>query len=56
MSDIEKKRFHEVAEKDEKRYDTEMQNYTPLKGENEGQETQTHQGLHGSQEIAVSPV
>ncbi|XP_018364413.1 PREDICTED: high mobility group protein DSP1 isoform X1 [Trachymyrmex cornetzi] len=36
MSDIEKKRFHEMAEKDKKRYDTEMQNYTPPKGENKG--------------------
>ncbi|XP_071645088.1 uncharacterized protein [Temnothorax longispinosus] len=34
MSDIEKKRFHEMAEKDKKRYDTEMQNYTPPKGKN----------------------
>lgn len=36
MSDIEKKRFHEMAEKDKKRYDAEMQNYTPPKGENKG--------------------
>lgn len=33
MSDKEKKRFHEMAETDKKRYDTEMQNYTPPKGE-----------------------
>lgn len=33
MSDKEKKRFHEMAEKDKKRYDAEMQNYTPPKGE-----------------------
>lgn len=36
MSDKEKKRFHEMAEKDKKRYDAEMQNYTPPKGENKG--------------------
>ncbi|KAL1506021.1 hypothetical protein ABEB36_005458 [Hypothenemus hampei] len=33
MSDKEKKRFHEMAEKDKMRYDIEMQNYTPPKGE-----------------------
>lgn len=33
MSDKEKKRFHEMAEKDKKRYDTEMQSYIPPKGE-----------------------
>lgn len=33
MLDKEKKRFHEMAEKDKKRYDAEMQNYTPPKGE-----------------------
>lgn len=33
MSDKEKKRFHEMAETDKKRYDTEMQSYTPPKGE-----------------------
>ncbi|VEN38142.1 unnamed protein product [Callosobruchus maculatus] len=33
MSDKEKKRFHEMAETDKKRYDAEMQNYTPPKGE-----------------------
>lgn len=33
MSDKEKKRFHEMAEGDKKRYDSEMQNYTPPKGE-----------------------
>jgi high mobility group protein B1 len=33
MLDKEKKRFHEMAEKDKARYDTEMQNYTPPKGE-----------------------
>ena len=33
MSDKEKKRFHEMAEKDKKRYDAEMQNYIPPKGE-----------------------
>ncbi|KAL3265608.1 hypothetical protein HHI36_009812 [Cryptolaemus montrouzieri] len=33
MLDKEKKRFHEMAENDKKRYDSEMQNYTPPKGE-----------------------
>ncbi|KAK7604900.1 hypothetical protein V9T40_006086 [Parthenolecanium corni] len=33
MSDKEKKRFHEMADKDKKRYDTEMQSYVPPKGE-----------------------
>lgn len=33
MSDKEKKRFHEMAEKDKKRYESEMQNYIPPKGE-----------------------
>ncbi|XP_050299586.1 high mobility group protein DSP1-like isoform X2 [Anthonomus grandis grandis] len=33
MLDKEKKRFHEMAETDKKRYDTEMQSYTPPKGE-----------------------
>lgn len=33
MLDKEKKRFHEMAEKDKKRYDAEMLNYTPPKGE-----------------------
>lgn len=33
MSDKEKKRFHEMADKDKKRYDTEMQDYVPPKGE-----------------------
>ncbi|XP_014211147.1 high mobility group protein DSP1 [Copidosoma floridanum] len=33
MNDKEKKRFHEMAEKDKKRYDTEMQSYIPPKGE-----------------------
>uniref|UniRef100_A0A1B6EF17 HMG box domain-containing protein n=2 Tax=Clastoptera arizonana TaxID=38151 RepID=A0A1B6EF17_9HEMI len=33
MNDKEKKRFHEMAEKDKKRYDTEMQSYVPPKGE-----------------------
>lgn len=33
MLDKEKKRFHEMAERDKKRYDSEMQNYTPPKGE-----------------------
>lgn len=33
MSDKEKKRFHEMADKDKKRYDSEMQNYVPPKGE-----------------------
>lgn len=33
MLDKEKKRFHEMAENDKKRYDAEMQNYTPAKGE-----------------------
>lgn len=33
MLDKEKKRFHEMAEKDKKRYDTEMEGYTPPKGE-----------------------
>lgn len=33
MLDKEKKRFHEMAENDKKRYDTEMQSYTPPKGE-----------------------
>lgn len=36
MSDKEKKRFYEMAEKDKKRYDAEMQNYIPPKGENKG--------------------
>jgi high mobility group protein B1 len=33
MLDKEKKRFHEMAEKDKKRYDSEMEGYTPPKGE-----------------------
>lgn len=33
MLDKEKKRFHELAEQDKKRYNAEMQNYTPPKGE-----------------------
>jgi len=33
MLDKEKKRFHEMAENDKKRYDDEMKNYTPPKGE-----------------------
>ena len=33
MSDKEKKRFHDMAEGDKKRYDAEMQNYVPPKGE-----------------------
>ncbi|KAJ8867109.1 hypothetical protein PR048_032972 [Dryococelus australis] len=33
MLDKEKKRFHEMAEKDKKRYDTEMEGYVPPKGE-----------------------
>lgn len=33
MSDNEKKRFQEMAEKDKVRYDTEMESYTPPKGE-----------------------
>ncbi|XP_017786183.1 PREDICTED: high mobility group protein DSP1 [Nicrophorus vespilloides] len=33
MVDKEKKRFHEMAENDKKRYDLEMQHYTPPKGE-----------------------
>lgn len=32
MVDKEKKRFHEMAEKDKQRYDLEMQNYVPPKG------------------------
>lgn len=32
MVDKEKKRFHEMAEKDKQRYETEMQNYVPPKG------------------------
>lgn len=32
MLDKEKKRFHEMAEKDKARYDQEMQNYVPPKG------------------------
>lgn len=36
MSDKEKKRFHEMAEKDKMRYDTEMQSYIPPKGEKVG--------------------
>lgn len=33
MSDKEKSRFHEMADKDKKRYDTEMLTYIPVKGE-----------------------
>jgi high mobility group protein B1 len=33
MLDKEKKRFHEMAENDKKRYDDEMKNYIPPKGE-----------------------
>lgn len=33
MSNQEKKRFHEMAAKDKKCYDIEMQNYIPPKGE-----------------------
>lgn len=36
MSDKEKKRFHEMAEKDKKRYDSEMSTYIPPKGEKVG--------------------
>lgn len=32
MLDKEKKRFHEMAEKDKQRYDLEMSNYVPPKG------------------------
>uniref|UniRef100_T1GDQ9 HMG box domain-containing protein n=1 Tax=Megaselia scalaris TaxID=36166 RepID=T1GDQ9_MEGSC len=32
MLDKEKKRFHEMAEKDKARYELEMQNYVPPKG------------------------
>lgn len=32
MLDKEKKRFHEMAEKDKARYDLEMQSYVPPKG------------------------
>lgn len=32
MVDKEKKRFHEMAEKDKQRYEMEMQNYVPPKG------------------------
>lgn len=32
MLDKEKKRFHEMAEKDKARYDLEMSNYVPPKG------------------------
>lgn len=32
MLDKEKKRFHEMAEKDKKRYDLEMSSYVPPKG------------------------
>jgi high mobility group protein B1 len=33
MLDKEKKRFHEMAEKDKKRYELEMKDYKPPKGE-----------------------
>ena len=33
MNDKEKKRFQDMAERDKKRYEVEMANYTPLKGE-----------------------
>lgn len=33
MNEKEKKRFHEMADKDKQRYDTEMQSYIPPKGE-----------------------
>ena len=33
MSDKEKKRFHEMADKDKKRYETEMKGYTPSESE-----------------------
>jgi len=36
MLDKEKKRFHEMAEKDKSRYDTEMQDYVPPAGEKRG--------------------
>lgn len=36
MIDKERKRFHEMAEKDKQRYDLEMQNYVPPKGEKVG--------------------
>jgi len=36
MSDKEKQRFHQLAEKDKKRYDGEMVNYKPPKGEKGG--------------------
>lgn len=33
MSEKEKQRFHQLAEKDKKRYESEMANYKPIKGE-----------------------
>lgn len=36
MLDKEKQRFHEMAERDKKRYDLEMQSYVPPKGEKVG--------------------
>lgn len=36
MSDKEKKRFHEMAENDKKRYELEMRDYNPPKGEKRG--------------------
>lgn len=36
MLDKEKRRFHEMAEKDKVRYDSEMQNYVPSKAEKRG--------------------
>lgn len=36
MSDKEKKRFHEMAENDKKRYELEMRDYSPPKEEERG--------------------
>jgi len=36
MNDKEKKRFHEMADKDKKRFDNEMKDYVPAKGEKRG--------------------
>jgi len=36
MSEKEKKRFQEMADKDKQRYETEMQDYVPPKGETKG--------------------
>jgi len=41
MNDKEKRRFHEMADRDKARYDSEMVHYKPLKGETRGKKRKT---------------